>query len=248
MANRRMFSLDITNSDPFIEMDLATQAVYFQLAMSADDDGFINSSLRTLRAIGGSKDHVDELVKRNFIIRFESGILLIRHWYMQNCIGKDRYHPTVHKNEMSQVKLINNIYYLTTEPECIQVVNNLDTQVSIGKFSKEKISKDKDSEGERNKDESPPSFIKPTINELRDYANSIGYFNFNPEVFMGYYSEHDWIDPHTHKPIDWKNRIDLWKARERTSSGSSKPSKNPFNNFEQHDYDFDALEKSLLAN
>ena len=65
---------------------------------------------------------------------------------------------------------------------------------------------------------------------------------------MAYYSEHDWIDPHTHKPIDWKKRIDLWKARERNTSVPDKPSKNSFNDYEQRNYDFDALEKMLLAN
>jgi len=243
MAAKRMFLLNIINSDAFVDMSLSARGLYFHLAMEADDEGFLSSALRITRSVGGTKELLDELVDSGYLIRFDSGIYLIRDWFQHNTIKPDRGSKTIHEAEKEQVKLIKKVYYRIDDPKCLQNGSSLETQYSL-----DKNSKDKDSEVESSEDESPPSFIKPTINELRDYANSIGYFNFNPEVFMAYYSEHDWIDPHTHKPIDWKNRIDLWKARERTSSGSSKPSKNPFNNFEQHDYDFDALEKSLLAN
>jgi len=244
MATRRMFSLDVTNSDPFIEMSLEAQAVYFQLAMSADDEGFINSSTRTLRAINGSKEQVDELVSRKFIIRFESGILLVRHWFLHNYIGKDRYHNTIHTNEKAQVVLTGSVYYHMSEPECIQPVDNMETEDSIGKNSK-----DKDSIGESSKDESPPSLIKPTINELRDYANSIGYTAFNPQTFIAYYDENGWYDTKTQKPFDWRKRIDSWKARERDKASSNKPVHNSFNDYElKQTYDFDAIEKMLLAN
>ena len=244
MAAKRMFLLNIINSDAFVDMSLSARGLYFHLAMEADDEGFLSSALRITRSVGGTKELLDELVDSGYLIRFDSGIYLIRDWFQHNTIKPDRGSKTIHEAEKEQVKLIKKVYYRIDDPKCLQNGSSLETQYSL-----DKNSKDKDSEGERNKDESPPSFIKPTINELRDYANSIGYYNFNPDVFMAYYSEHDWIDLHTHKPIDWKKRIDSWKARERDSASSIKPIHNSFNDFElKQNYDIAAIEKMILAN
>lgn len=245
MANKRMFSRELVNTDAFSVLSLSAQALYFRLCLEADDDGFLSSTLRITRSIGGTETELKELLDSGFLIRFDSGIYLIRHWNIHNTLQNDRHTKTMHENELNCVMLISKTYYLLTEAECIQSVSKTETQDSKDKNSKEI---DKDSEVESSRDESPPSLIIPPINELRDYANSIGYHNFNPEVFIAYYDAQGWIDSNTHMPIDWKIRINLWKAREHNSSGNTKPTKNSFNNIEQHDYDFDALEKILLAN
>ena len=240
MSKRRMFSSDIINSDTFIEMSLASQALYFHLAMTADDDGFINSATRTIRAVCGSPEHIEELIKTGFLIRFESGILLIRHWNIHNQIKKDRYTPTMHINELEQVIQIDKVYYLKTETDCIHSGSTMEPQIS-----KEKISIDKDSIGESR--EGPPSFTVPSISELTDYAKQIGYSNFNPAKFLAYYNTKGWGNPHG-LHIDWHKFVNLWKEREKDFQANKPSYNNQFNDFQHQDYDFEEIERTIRAN
>ena len=89
MATRRMFSQSITDSDAFLDMPLSTQALYFHLSMKADDDGFVNSPKRIQRNIGASDDDLKILIAKRFILVFESGIIVIKHWKIHNYIQSD---------------------------------------------------------------------------------------------------------------------------------------------------------------
>lgn len=131
MAERRMFAKTIIDSDTFLEMPMSAQALYFHLGMRADDDGFVNSPRRIQRDVGASADDLKLLVAKQFIIPFDSGVIVIRHWRMHNYIQKDRYKPTIYAAEKDTLKLTQNGMYT----ECIQGVSKLDTQVrvSIGK-------------------------------------------------------------------------------------------------------------------
>lgn len=131
MAERRMFAKTIIDSDAFIDMPLSTQALYFHLSMRADDDGFINNPKKIMRMIGASDDDFKVLCAKKFIIPFDSGIVVIKHWKIHNYIQKDRYKPTVYSEERARLELKNNGSYT----ECIQGVSNMETQVSIGKGS-----------------------------------------------------------------------------------------------------------------
>ena len=124
MAKRRMFSQQITDSDAFLDMPLSTQALYFHLGMSADDDGFLNNPKRTMRLIGASEDDLKLLIAKNFVIAFDSGIMVIKHWKINNYIPKDRYTPTVYSEEMAMLSEKENRAYTF----CIQPVYKLDTQ------------------------------------------------------------------------------------------------------------------------
>ena len=136
MAERRMFAKTIIDSDAFIDMPLSAQALYFHLSMRADDDGFINNPKKIQKMIGASDDDLKILVLKRFIIPFESGIVVIKHWKIHNYIQKDRYKPTVYAEEKRLIEVKGNGAYT----ECIQDVSKLDTQVSIGKVSKGKDS------------------------------------------------------------------------------------------------------------
>ena len=131
MANRRMFSKDIINSDAFTDMPLSSQALYLHLNMNADDDGFVNNPKMICKMIGASADDLTLLKAKNFIIEFESGIVVIKHWKMNNYIPKDRYKETNYLEEKERLYLKENGSYTL----CIQDVSNLDTQVRIGKYS-----------------------------------------------------------------------------------------------------------------
>ena len=103
MAKKRMFSQQITESDSFTSMPLSTQALYFHLSMNADDDGFINSPRRIQRMIGASEDDLKLLMAKNFIIPFESGVVVVKHWRINNYIRNDRYVPTVYTDEKNML-------------------------------------------------------------------------------------------------------------------------------------------------
>lgn len=113
MAQRRMFSLTVTDSDPFQDMPLSTQALYFHLGMHADDDGFLGNARRIIRLIGASEDDFRLLGAKGFILDMGAGIFVIRHWKMCNYIQKDRYRPTVYKAEKSRLFLLPDNTYTT---------------------------------------------------------------------------------------------------------------------------------------
>lgn len=114
MAKRRMFSQQITESDSFLDMPLSAQALYFHLGMSADDDGFVNSPRRVQRVIGANDDDLKLLIAKNFVIAFETGVVVIKHWKINNAIRSDRYTPTVYAEEMAMLyEKPNRAYTLT---------------------------------------------------------------------------------------------------------------------------------------
>ena len=151
MAERRMFSKTIIDSDMFLDMPLSTQALYFHLSMRADDEGFINNPKKIQRMIGASDDDMKVLIAKQFIIPFDSGIVVIKHWRIHNYIQKDRFKPTIYENEKSYITEKNGIYDLNKisnvsemYPTCIQNGYQMDTQDRIGKdrLDKDNIGKD----------------------------------------------------------------------------------------------------------
>jgi len=134
MAERRMFAKTIIDSDAFLDMPLSTQALYFHLSMRADDDGFINNAKKIQRMLGCADDDLKILLAKNFVIPFETGVCVIKHWKLHNYIQKDRYKPTVYVDEKNKLSTKNNDVY-TLDTGCIHDVYSMDTQVSIGKVS-----------------------------------------------------------------------------------------------------------------
>ena len=124
MADRRMFSKKIIDSDAFLDMPLTTQALYFHLSMRADDDGFVSNAKRIKTMIGASDDDLKLLIAKRFVLTFESGVVVIKHWRIHNYIQNDRYTPTTYVEEKATLSLdVKNAY-----TECIHDVSNLDTQ------------------------------------------------------------------------------------------------------------------------
>lgn len=137
-----MFSKSVIDSDMFLDMPLSTQALYFHLAMRADDDGFVNNPKKIARMIGADDDSLKILSAKKFLIPFESGVVVIRHWKIHNYIQKDRYKETVYTDEKSRLDVQKNGMYTeciqaVSKPDasCIQAEDGTDTQVSIGKVS-----------------------------------------------------------------------------------------------------------------
>ena len=111
MAERRMFAKTIIDSDAFIDMPLSTQALYFHLSMRADDDGFINNPKRIQRMIGCADDDLKLLIAKRFILPFDSGVVVIKHWKIHNYIRNDRYKPTIYGAERAKLRVKENGAY-----------------------------------------------------------------------------------------------------------------------------------------
>ena len=129
MAERRMFAKTIVLSDAFLDMPLSARCLYFTLGMLADDDGFVNSPKSIMRQAGASLDDLNLLIAKRFILTFDSGIIVIKHWRIHNYIQKDRYKETKYIEEKSSIVVDEKGAYT----ECIQNVYKVDTQVRLGK-------------------------------------------------------------------------------------------------------------------
>ena len=123
MAQRRMFAMTIIDSDAFLDMPLSAQALYFHLSMRADDEGFINNPKRIQRAIGASDDDMKLLNAKNFVIRFGSGIVVIKHWRIHNYIRGDRLKGTVYAEERKMLDVKGNGAY-TIKPELTRIAED----------------------------------------------------------------------------------------------------------------------------
>lgn len=143
MAEKRMFTMQIVDSDAFLDMPLSTQALYFHLNMRADDDGFVNNPKKILRMIGASDDDLRILLLKRFVIGFEEkGVIVIKHWRMNNYLRKDRYHPTQYQDELHTLGIKDNGSYTEQErllsTSGIPNGNQLATEISIDKNSIDK--------------------------------------------------------------------------------------------------------------
>lgn len=140
MAERRMFAKTIIDSDMFLDMPLSTQALYFHLSMRADDDGFINNPRKIQRMIGGSDDDLKVLILKRFILPFDSGVVVIKHWKIHNYIRNDRYKETVYQEEKALLELKENGAYTEVStngipdgiPSSNQPGHQMETQVRLG--------------------------------------------------------------------------------------------------------------------
>ena len=149
MAERRMFAKTIVTSDAFLDMPASTRCLYFLLGMVADDDGFVNNPKSIMRQAGSTTDDMNLLIAKRFILTFQSGVVVIKHWCIHNTIQKDRYKETKYLEEKSTLMLDGNKAYTEVDsevyPVCIQDVSNVDTQVRLGKDRLSQVSVGKDS-------------------------------------------------------------------------------------------------------
>ena len=236
MAERRMFAKTIIDSDMFIDMPMSARLLYYDLAMRADDDGFVNSPKKIMRFVGASMDDMNVLIAKQFIIPFESGVVVIKHWKIHNYIQKDRYKATSYQAEKERLTLKNGTYYTDDLPdvsnlytECIQDVYSLDTQDRLGKdrLGKDRLGKvrlelgkDRDRDRERQELESAhaPENLPIEIAENKNNKNNENDFNNSDNKKptrhkYGTYknvflTDEDMEKLKTEFPDDWQNRIE----------------------------------------
>ena len=145
MAERRMFAKTIVLSDAFLDMPLSARCLYFTLGMLADDDGFVNSPKSIIRQCGASDDDLRVLLAKKFVIAFENGVVVIKHWRINNYLRNDRYKPTVYVDEKNTITVDDNgIYHTDSGIPSIGIPNMGIHRLgkdSIGKDSIDKVSK-----------------------------------------------------------------------------------------------------------
>lgn len=242
MAERRMFSKTIIDSDIFLDMPLSTQALYFHLSMRADDDGFVNNPKKIQRMIGCGDDDLKLLIAKQFIIPFESGICVIKHWRIHNYIQKDRYKPTLYQGELDQLEVdksknyqiktlsTSDVYNMDTN--CIQDGYSSDTQVRLGK---DRLGQDRTTTVE----------IEEVLKNFNtDEIESISKFCSKNNVSIDVVVEKFNIIKNLKKI---NNRVGALITAIKEDWKPNKGQVNNNCNFSQRDYDYDSLEKQLLG-
>lgn len=220
MAERRMFAKSIIDSDAFLDMPLSTQCLYFHLAMRADDDGFVNSPQRIMRLISATRNDMDLLIAKNFVIPFESGICVIKHWRIHNYLRSDRYKPTSYTDEKAMLTVKGNGSYELGIPSGIPLVDA--GKDSIGKDS---IGKDSDANFHTMANFATPTqstdtrFKKPTVEEIAEYCRERNN-GIDAQRFFDYYEAKGWLIGKT-KMKDWRAAVRTWERVSGAGAGTA---------------------------
>ena len=219
MAKRRMFSLDVVDTDTFLDLPASSQSLYFHLGMRADDDGFVSSPKRITAMVNASNDDLKLLIAKGFVIPFDSGVCVIRDWKVNNYIQRDRYLPTLYFEEKRHLSCEKSGRYNYSDTVCIQDVSTLDTQGRRGKESK----------GEMDKAAMPPRakrFTPPTLAEVRSYVAE-RHSAVNPQEFIDFYESKGWMVGKT--PMkDWKaacRNAEKWDRWSRSEQSAEQPTR-----------------------
>lgn len=257
MAERRMFSKTIVDSDAFLDMPLSTQALYFHLSMRADDDGFLNNAKKIQKIIGASDDDFKLLIMKRFVIAFDDGIIVVKHWRINNYLRKDRYTPTVYQEEFKMLSIKENGSYTLLDtvgiPDGNQCVTRL-PQVSIGKDSI-----DKDSINTICPELKAPDrkkAISLTLNDKSEYwiygdqVEEWSQLFPAVDVMQELRKMKSWLDSNSSRRKTKKGILRFvngWLSREQDKGRSpdSKHAKTKFNNFDERQYGADFY-KSLI--
>ncbi len=170
MAERRLFAKSIVMSDAFLDMSTAARSLYFAMGMTADDDGFVSNPKSLIRLCGVKPENLKELIDKRYVLAFDSGVVVIKHWNINNTIQKDRYHPTTYIEEFNMLSKDNKQAYIEKciqdvsklETDCIQNVSKMETEVKLSKVNISKVNKEKDKK---------ESSFSSVCSQIIDYLN-----------------------------------------------------------------------------
>lgn len=198
MAQKRMFSLAVVDTDRFLDMPSSAQSLYFHLGMHGDDDGFVASPLRIMRSCGSAPDDLKLLVAKGFIYTFDSGVCVILDWKVNNTLKNDRYAPTLYQAEFQQIAAM--------VPERFQLGSSL-----VPQHNRTKQNITKQSRGKSGK-ESKPSFSPPSVEEVQRYCRERGN-RVDAERFVDYYAAIGWrVGKNPMR--DWRACVRTWERKD----------------------------------
>ena len=223
MAQKRMFSLTVTGTDEFLDLPTSSQALYFHLGMYGDDDGFVASPKKIMRTCGCNLDDLRLLATKGFIIPFESGVIVIRDWRLNNTLKNDRYRPTVYQQEMAQIQVDSSGRYslgTSMEPGVFQAGTIVEPQRNITERNLTKRNPTKDNMADK-----PPArthFSPPSLDEVKAYCAERGN-DVDPQRWMDYYQSNGW-KVGKNQMRDWKAAVRSW---ERNAIGQGQKNRGP---------------------
>lgn len=264
-----MFTMKIVDSDAFLDMPLSSQCLYFHLNMRADDDGFIDNPKRVMKIVGASQDDLKLLVAKRFILAFESGVMVIKHWRMHNTLSQSRYHATQYIDEKSMLKLKENGSYSLengTEIDDEKLIEMSKRQSRRTK-DEQKTNADIDIGLDIDKELDLIKYIVEYLNQTCGTRYKHSTVNTQKHIRArlkdGYVFE-DFKTVIDKKAKEWKG-TDMEKylcpdtlfgskfekyLNQTINTPSQTNPRNPsggFNDFKQRDYDYNELEKKLLG-
>lgn len=209
MAQKRMFSLSVVDTDKFLDMSSSAQALYFHLGMHGDDDGFVASPKRIARTVGCNDDDLRLLAAKGFIIPFNSGVVVITDWNINNTLKNDRYHETVYQEEKAKISALPSGKYVlgsNVVPECVQDGSSAEPEHNVTKPNITKPNR----EEKADKPPTRPRFVPPTLEEVTAYCcerkNGI-----DPEHFIDYYTARGWKYNGGQPVKDWRACVRTWE-------------------------------------
>lgn len=249
MANKRMFSMEVVDTDRFLDLPASTQLLYFHLGMRADDDGFVSSPRKIARTVNCSIDDLNILVLKGFIIPFKSGICVIVDWKLNNEFKRDRFHPTVYQDEFKMLGIENRRYFLL-DAGCIQsgykaetswIQDGDGTETESNLIYSNLIYSSRSSlpharEGYQMPNVQQPSdnqlttederrlqqpFPAPVFDSVKEYAQEQGASDEEAKKFFDYNAARGWLV--SGKPVaDWKALFRSWMSHAQPAAKSGK--------------------------
>jgi len=229
MAERRMFAKSIVLSDAFLDMPATARCLYFTLGMFADDDGFVGSPKGIMRQCGASQDDMNILLAKRFLLSFDSGVIVIKHWRINNYLQNDRHKSTTYLEELGTLQIDEKGSYTEKDgmyTECIQ-------NVYTDKNSIDKNSIDNNIGAKR--------FTPPTLEEVKAYCKERNN-TVDPETFIDFYTAKGWCVG-KNKMKDWRACVRTWERNR-----NERKTQNAFNDFKQTDYDWDEINSQIGYN
>lgn len=241
MAERRMISKTIVESDIFLDLDLSAQALYFHLSLNADNEGFVGSPKRVQRLIGASDNDMKQLLDKRYILSFESGVVVIKHWYINNYIRGDRKGGTTYLEEKSLLKLDNKNAYTEATKSMSKDKQMTDKCQTDGrqmtdkcppredKIREDKIRIEENNISAHTHEDNFSSDLDyligiPTLQEVKDFVTLHSY-PIDPETFYNHYSSVGWKKGG--QPIEnWEALVVQWARTENMRGGLKNYAKN----------------------
>ena len=216
MANKRMFALDVIDTDRFCEMPVSARLLYYELGMRGDDEGFVQNPKRIMLTTGTTVDDLKVLAAKGYVILFDSGVLVITHWQKNNFIQKDRFHETTCLAEKAQIQTTDSkIYELLPsgnklDTPCIRTVSDLEAQIRLDKTRKE----------EKARAPSSRRFTPPSVDEVAAYCRERGN-GVDAQRFVDFYASKGWRVGSSGMR-DWRAAVRNWERQDNTKNGGGK--------------------------
>ena len=214
-----MFSLQVVDTDKFLDMPASTQALYFHLGMHGDDDGFVASPRKIVRCAGCNDDDMMRLVSEGFIIPFESGVLVITDWRVNNTLQNDRYKETIYQDEKSMLRLEKSGKYVmdsTLIPECIQDGSSMESQRNITQGNPTEQNKTKCGAMHQ----AHTRFSPPSVDDVRRFCDEQGYTTIDPERFISFYKSINWMVGNA-PMADWRAAVQSWHRKDANNDNKN---------------------------